>query len=67
MGKGTFTSSGHFIVLRGITEQGNVLIADPKNKKIHKKHFPWIAFVRSKRWCRWFRAILDNILRNKVK
>lgn len=40
MGKGTFTSSGHFIVLRGITEQGNVLIADPKNKKNTQKTFP---------------------------
>lgn len=29
MGKGHFTSSGHFIVLRGITEDGNVLVADP--------------------------------------
>ena len=29
MGKGHFTSSGHFIVLRGITEEGKVLVADP--------------------------------------
>lgn len=29
MGPGHFTSSGHFIVLRGITEDGNVLVADP--------------------------------------
>ena len=40
MGKGTFTSSGHFIVLRGITEQGNVLVADPKSKKNTQKTFP---------------------------
>lgn len=29
MGKGHFTSSGHFIVLRGITEEGKILVADP--------------------------------------
>ena len=29
MAKGHFTSSGHFIVLRGITENGKVLVADP--------------------------------------
>lgn len=40
MGKGTFTSSGHFIILRGITKQGNVLIADPKDKKNTQKTFP---------------------------
>ncbi len=29
MAKGHFTSSGHFIVLRGITEEGKILVADP--------------------------------------
>lgn len=29
MGKGVFTSSGHFIVLRGVTEEGKILVADP--------------------------------------
>ena len=29
MGPGTFTTSGHFIVLRGVTADGKVLIADP--------------------------------------
>ncbi len=56
MGKGTFTSSGHFIVLRGITEQGNVLIADPKNKKIHKNISLGLLLSEAKRWCRWFRG-----------
>lgn len=28
MGKGHFTKSGHFIVLRGITEDGKILVAD---------------------------------------
>ena len=29
MGPGHFTVSGHFIVLRGITSEGKVLVADP--------------------------------------
>lgn len=33
MGKGHFTSSGHFIVLRGVTEDGHILVADPASKK----------------------------------
>ena len=33
MKKGHFTSSGHFIVLRGITKTGKVLVADPASYK----------------------------------
>lgn len=33
MTKGHFTSSGHFIVLRGVTEEGNILVADPASVK----------------------------------
>ena len=29
MGPGNFTPSGHFIVLRGITDDGSILVADP--------------------------------------
>lgn len=29
MGRGHFTSSGHFIVLRGVTSDGKILVADP--------------------------------------
>jgi len=29
MGKGHFTKSGHFIVLRGVTAEGKILVADP--------------------------------------
>lgn len=36
MGPGTFTRGGHFIVLRGITSSGQVLVADPKMKKRSK-------------------------------
>lgn len=33
MSKGHFTSNGHFIVLRGITASGKVLVADPASYK----------------------------------
>lgn len=29
MGKGHFTDSGHFIILRGVTKDGKILVADP--------------------------------------
>jgi hypothetical protein len=32
MGKGHFTQSGHFIVLRGVTSEGKILVADPISK-----------------------------------
>ena len=33
MSKGHFTSSGHFIVLRGVTADGKILVADPVSKR----------------------------------
>ena len=33
MSKGHFTSGGHFIVLRGVTAEGKILVADPASKK----------------------------------
>jgi len=33
MSKGHFTSGGHFIVLRGVTADGKILVADPSSKK----------------------------------
>jgi hypothetical protein len=33
MSAGHFTSGGHFIVLRGITEDGKILVADPASVK----------------------------------
>lgn len=31
------TSTGHFIVLRGITEEGRILINDPNSEKLSRK------------------------------
>lgn len=33
MGKGHFTSCGHYIVLRGVTAEGKVLVVDPASKE----------------------------------
>lgn len=33
MGKGHFTDGGHFIVLRGITPAGDILVADPNSEE----------------------------------
>lgn len=33
MGKGHFTKGGHFIVLRGVTLEGKVLVADPNSRQ----------------------------------
>ncbi len=37
MTKGHFTSSGHFIVLRGCTADGKILVADPSSYKRSEK------------------------------
>lgn len=33
MGNGHFTTSGHFIVLRGVTKEGKILVADPVSQR----------------------------------
>ncbi|ABX43888.1 C39 family peptidase [Lachnoclostridium phytofermentans] len=51
MGKGTFTKSGHFIVLRGITEDGKILIADPNSKELTKESYePSFIVNEAKAW-----------------
>lgn len=49
MGKGTFTKGGHFIVLRGITADGEILVNDPNDNDqkdhLHKK-FPLALITR---------------------
>lgn len=39
MSKGHFTSGGHFIVLRGVTEGGKILVADPASVKRSNKEW----------------------------
>ena len=49
MGPGTFTKSGHFIVLRGVTEEGNILIADPASASRSQKEWPLSQIIRESR------------------
>lgn len=39
MGPGIFCDCGHFVVIRGITEEGKILVADCWNKKNNEKEF----------------------------
>lgn len=39
MTAGHFTNSGHFIVLRGITESGKILVNDPNSREISQKEW----------------------------
>lgn len=39
MGRGHFTNSGHFIVLRGVTLDGSILVADPAS--VERSLTPW--------------------------
>lgn len=39
MSKGHFTSGGHFIVLRGVTSDGKILVADPSSYKRSEKEW----------------------------
>ncbi len=39
MSKGHFTNSGHFIVLRSVTEEGKLLVADPASVKRSNKEW----------------------------
>lgn len=49
MGKGHFTSSGHFIVLRGVTEEGKILVADPASKKRSEQEWDLDIFLKEAR------------------
>ncbi len=40
MSAGHFTTTGHFIVLRGVTEDGNILVADPASVKRSNQEWP---------------------------
>ena len=39
MAQGHFTSSGHFIVLRGVTSEGKILVADPASYQRSNKEW----------------------------
>ena len=48
MGKGTFTSGGHYIVLKGVTSDGKIAINDPFSESKTKKTWETSLLLREK-------------------
>jgi hypothetical protein len=46
MGPGLFTDHGHYIVLRGVTETGKILVNDPNSKANSARAFPLRTILR---------------------
>ena len=44
MGPGTFTKGGHYIVLRGLDANGNVIVADPASRERSNTTYPASIF-----------------------
>ena len=55
MGVGHFTKNGHFIVLRGITDGGKILVNDPNSRDISKKEWDISILVTEAKaaWAFW--------------
>lgn len=55
MGKGHFTNNGHFIVLRGITESGKILVNDPNSRDKSNKEWSVSIIVNEAKgvWAFW--------------
>jgi predicted double-glycine peptidase len=49
MGKGIFTTSGHFLVMRGVTADGKILVADPASKRKSEKDWELQIFLNEAR------------------
>ena len=49
MGPGTFTNGGHYVVLRGFADDGQVLVNDPASPERSAEAYPLQTFVRQAR------------------
>ena len=49
MGPGHFTKNGHFIVLRGITSDGKIIVADPNSRERSKQVWDVGTIIRESR------------------
>ena len=49
MGPGTFTNGGHYVVLRGFSDDGQVLVNDPASPERSAEAYPLQLFVRQAR------------------
>jgi hypothetical protein len=46
MGPGIFTKGGHYIVLRGVTDDGKILVNDPNSKSRSSKAYPLSTILK---------------------
>lgn len=53
MGPGEFTSGGHYIVLRGITKDGKILVADPNSYTRSNKEYDLSLIIRQAKSAFW--------------
>lgn len=53
MGPGEFTSGGHYIVLRGITKEGKILVADPNSYSRSNKEYDLSLILRQAKAGLW--------------
>jgi len=49
MGPGKFTTCGHFLVMRGVTSEGKILVADPASKSKSEKEWDLQIFLTEAR------------------
>lgn len=49
MSRGHFTISGHFILLRGLDEEGKVLVSDPISRRRSARHWDFDLIVKEAR------------------
>jgi hypothetical protein len=54
MGKGTFTNDGHYIVLRGIAEDGKIFVNDPNSSSRSQKTYSLDLIMREAKTFRSF-------------
>ena len=51
MGKGIFTRNGHYIVLRGVTDDGKILVNDPNSESRSEKAYPLSTILNQSKRC----------------
>ncbi len=64
MDKGDFTSGGHFIILRGVTESGEVLIADAKSLENSQKAWSFDIIISQAKYASSYGGPFWSISKN---
>ncbi|MDO4546983.1 MAG: C39 family peptidase [Clostridia bacterium] len=64
MGSGYFTQKGHYIVLRGVTDDGMILVNDPASPENSAKAYPVEIFMEEKRLSKSFMVMTKGSSNN---